>query len=152
MRKNTGFTLIELMIVVAIISIILAFALPAYSEQMKQSRRADAKTALTTLAQLQESFYIDNGNRYAANLVGNNSLRCDTKGICLKSGEIAFSVEGYYKVTVESNDFAVGYLLKATARAAEAQAHDDNCQVFSLNSRNQKLSYNASSAISEDCW
>lgn len=155
MRRTKGFTLIELMIVIGIISAIMVFAFPAYIEQMKKARRNDAKTVLVTLAQLQESFYVDNGNRYAANLVGDASLNCHTKGICVKSGDTALSVEGYYTLTVEAGDtanLATSFRIKATALANGAQKDDSYCQVFSIDSRGRKLSYNSGNTISENCW
>jgi type IV pilus assembly protein PilE len=155
MQRTKGFTLIELMIVVGIIGAILVFALPSYVEQMKKSRRNDAKTVLVTLAQLQESFYIDNGNRYAANLVGDASLNCHTKGICVKSGDGAISVEGYYQLGIEAGstgNLATSFLIKATALAGGAQKNDSKCKVFSIDSRGRKLSYDASNTASEHCW
>src|SRR5882724_9298948 len=49
-----GFTLIELMIVVAVVAILAVVALPAYQDSMRKSRRADAIAALTRLQLLQE--------------------------------------------------------------------------------------------------
>lgn len=61
-----GFTLIELMIVVAIVAIIASIAYPSYQEQVRQSRRADAQAALYELSQFMERFYSTNG-RYVTN-------------------------------------------------------------------------------------
>ena len=60
MYTHKGFTLIELMIVVAIIGILAAVALPTYREHIVKSRRADAKIALQHLANEQEQFFLDN--------------------------------------------------------------------------------------------
>ncbi len=59
--KSAGFSLIELMIVVAIIAILAAVAFPSYQESVKKSRRSDAQTALLGFAQAMERHYTDNG-------------------------------------------------------------------------------------------
>lgn len=57
--RTNGFTLIELMIVVVIIGILAGIAYPSYQNHMRQTRRSDAKIALTKVASLQEKFYSD---------------------------------------------------------------------------------------------
>jgi type IV pilus assembly protein PilE len=60
MRRMRGFTLIELMVVVAVIAILMAIAVPAYRESVRKSRRAVAQTCLTEFAQYMERFYTTN--------------------------------------------------------------------------------------------
>lgn len=60
-----GFSLIELMIVVAVIGVLAAIAYPNYQEYMAKTRRADAQSALSELAQFMERRYTTNG-RYGA--------------------------------------------------------------------------------------
>ncbi len=58
-RRIAGFTLIEMMIVVAAIAILAAVALPSYREYIKKSRRAEAQSYLMTIAARQQQFLVD---------------------------------------------------------------------------------------------
>ncbi len=65
-RRLAGFTLVELMIVVAILGILAAVALPAYQQNVRSGARAEAQSLLLQVAANQERFYSDN-NTYSAN-------------------------------------------------------------------------------------
>lgn len=64
--KQRGFTLIELMITVAIVAIIASIAYPSYRDSMIKNRRASAKSLLADVAQRQQQFLMDN-RAYAGN-------------------------------------------------------------------------------------
>lgn len=59
LRRSAGFTLIELMIVVVIIGILSAVALPSYKEYVRKGRRADAQQHLMALAQANQQHFLD---------------------------------------------------------------------------------------------
>ncbi len=67
-KKQQGFTLIELMIVVAIIGVLAAVAIPAYSDYVKKSEAASALATLKSLITPAELFYQENGTGSAAGL------------------------------------------------------------------------------------
>ena len=69
MNREKGVTLIEMLIVIAIISILVSIAYPSYQESIIQSRRADAQAALMGLAQAMERHYTSNGT-YAGAATG----------------------------------------------------------------------------------
>jgi len=156
--KNKGFSLIEIMVVIAIIGILLAIALPAYDKQMLKSRRADAKTTLLALSQLQETFNMNYGNSYASSLLdaaASGGLDCDNKGLCKQVGGNAVTPDGHYTLAVTdlqggSTDFISGFILTATIASGKAQDDDwekSQCKEFSINSRGQKTSKPTGS-----CW
>lgn len=68
--KMAGFSLIELMVAVAIVGILAAVAMPSYQEYVRQSNRSAAKSVLLENAQLMEQFYTEN-NQYKKDIGGN---------------------------------------------------------------------------------
>lgn len=59
-KKGFGFTLIELMITVAIVGILSAIAYPSYTSHLKKSNRAAAEAHLMDIAQRQQQYFMDN--------------------------------------------------------------------------------------------
>lgn len=120
-RSTKGFTLIELMIAVAVIGILIAIAVPAYRDQTMKSRRADAITALEKAAARQEQYYFQH-NAYTtteSNLGG--------------AATYITSPEGYYRVVVtQPNGSDQEYTLTATPVSGGPQASDAKCTTFTL--------------------
>lgn len=58
-RRYQGFTLMEMLIVVAMVSILAAVAIPSYREYIKKSRRAEAQSYLLSVAARQQQFLVD---------------------------------------------------------------------------------------------
>ena len=67
MRKFLGFTLIEVLVTVAIVAILAAIAIPSYSQYVQKTRRTDAQEKLLDLAAQQERWFF-NKNQYTINL------------------------------------------------------------------------------------
>jgi len=131
MHKQRGFTLIELMITVAIVGILTAIAVPSYNSYVRRSRRADAIVALTGLAQQYERCY----TRYNAyNNANCNPVLGDTPG-----GKYTIAADD---AGVNANDFAI----KATPLGD--QAKDTACGTFKLNSAGVKSVTGAAT----NCW
>jgi type IV pilus assembly protein PilE len=66
---TTGFTLIELLIAVVIVSILSAIAIPAYQNYVASGKRAQAKSTMLNLSQMEERYYSNNYTYYAASAV-----------------------------------------------------------------------------------
>jgi type IV pilus assembly protein PilE len=75
MKRTLGFTLIELMIVVAIVGILATIALPAYTDYITRSRIPDATSALAAKRVQMEQFFQDN-RRYDQDASGNANPAC----------------------------------------------------------------------------
>jgi type IV pilus assembly protein PilE len=149
-----GFTLIELMVVVVIATILVSIATASYFDQVRQSRRTEAKTALLDLAGREESYFSTNGSIYTntATSLGYTALPATTPN-------------GYYTVTVAciaAQGAALGcdpnagapngpaYYLTATPVAGKTQANDTQCTSFSVDSLGNQFSTGSYTAA--QCW
>lgn len=105
-KKQTGFTLLEILIVVVIIGILGSLSVPAYNKIIRRSNVSDAMYNLDMLATAESKYFIANG-RYTSNLsnletpLKGNSSTISTKKFTYSAGEIR---EGNYCIYSESND------------------------------------------------
>jgi type IV pilus assembly protein PilE len=112
--------LIEAMIVVAVIGILAAVALPSFLDSIRKSHRADAFAALSAVQQAQERWR-SNRSTYAASLT--NGATDTPPGLGLS----AASSKGYYALSIGAVD-ATGYTAIATGADGTTQAGDGNCR------------------------
>lgn len=116
--KNKGFTLIELMIVVAIIGIISAIGYPSYLDYIKKTRRSDGHLALLNASQSLERCKATNFS-FAS---------------CTLSANLTESDEGDYAISLETT--ATTYVVTATAQ--NKQTSDDKCPTMTLNDKGEQ--------------
>ena len=161
MNKNKGFTLIEVMIVVAIIGILAAIAYPSYAEQVKQSRRTDAKAGLYRIAQQQEEYFIQNLS-YASNTTklgdSNSALKTLDTSISIDSPEreYSLSIVAVNPANCESDSTKPCTSYTVMASVQNRQAMDDACATMSLNNLGQETAQKKSGgsliAATARCW
>lgn len=151
MRTTQGFTLLELMITVAIIGILAAIAIPNYNAYVLRGNRTVAKTILAEVASRQESFFTDR-KTYATVLGPGTSppglgYPADTFYFG-KNGTPSSSATGaLYAVTLVAT--ATSFTVTATAQAGSAQAKDTQCASLSLTNTGVK---SATGGGGSDCW
>ncbi len=129
MKNQNGFTLTELMVVVAVLALIITIAYPAYTDQVRKTRRKDGMSALTTAAQNLERCYTTTNDYTNATCTGLFPITSD---------------EGWYQVSMTAST-ATTYTLTATALNDQA---NDVCANLTLTHTGAK----GSSSGRTDCW
>lgn len=133
-KKLNGFTLLEMLIVVAIAGILASVAYPQYTEYVRRAARADAMVLLLDAANKQEQYYADN--------------RSYTDDLSLINVPTT-SENGYFTIAVEVPDSGTSFTITATA-AAGAVAGDTACTTFTITDTGVKGSTGTSDT--DDCW
>lgn len=130
-----GFSLTELMIAVAIVTILGAFALPSFTGQVMRSNRIDATSALMRVAAEQEKFYLQN------NTYGDTSDLGDP-----------VTDSGYYTLAIPTAN-ATTFTITATPTSGGPQVNDKTCVSFSIDANGRRSAIDSDSADSSAaCW
>lgn len=134
MRHQAGFTLIELMIAVAIVGILAGLAMPVYTDYVNQARRSDGFEALRSASQRLEQCF----SQYGTYEDTNNCRIADT----LDSGNKISSPEGHYRVQ-KGTLSATAYTLEAVPQGEQA---NDPCGTLTLDNTGDR------GADHSGCW
>ncbi|MFK7734140.1 MAG: type IV pilin protein [Pseudomonadales bacterium] len=137
-KRQAGVTLIELMIVIVIISILAAVAVPSYEESVRKSRRAEAMTSLMSVMQQQERFFL-------------NNLSYSTSFAALgysDGSDANFETEnGHYLITAAACGAGIAQCVLLTATPQGGHTGDGT---LGLNSQGQKTA--TGKALSASAW
>jgi len=140
MRAETrGFTLVEMMVVVAIIAILAGIAYPSYMDSVRRARRADASRALMEAAAAMERYFSQN-HSYAGATLGAGATDVYPGA----------SPERFYTVSFNATPTATAYTLVATPVAGTTQA-SDKCGNFTLNQLSVRA-VTGTGATAAECW
>lgn len=150
MKKSKGFTLIELMIVVVIVGVLAAVAIPAYRSFVLKSHRSDAINGLLDAASRQARYYTTY-NQYATAMSGSAS----SLGYAADPNPVPSTTNTYYKVSIVPSS-----VTQATASAPAAfqlqavpngtQANDTSCGTFLYDDLGRKTVSGTGTVAS--CW
>ncbi len=142
MKKEQAFTLVELMVMVAIIAILAAITIPSYSQYVQQARRADARAMLLQASQWMERFRSENNSSYAGAVL--------PAGLSRTPSECGVDCAAQYSISL-SNVAAGTYTLNAEPAGVMAQ---DECGTLTIDNTGLRTAKKGSSAAADlqQCW
>ncbi len=140
-QNQTGFNLIELMIVIGVLAILAAIAIPAYTEQVRKTRRNEARKELLQIAAAQERF-LTNCGIFAPTMAGAQATCTGLGGVSPRTTE-----HGTYRISMSAVTATTWTL---TAVPQGAQALDTKCANLTLT--HLAVKGRSGTAPIRECW
>lgn len=146
---RSGFTLIELMIVISILALLVSIALPSYTGYVARARRADARTQLLQIAQFMQRFYAANDDYQKDR--ADNAVSTQIPASLKQSPPDGEAIYRFVPGTLSATSFEI-----SMEPVPGGPMADDKCGTFALNSSGVRSVVVAgvrdTSALRDSCW
>ncbi|MDT7836349.1 type IV pilin protein [Aquabacterium sp. OR-4] len=144
--RRRGFTLIEMLITLAVVAILATVAWPTYQNAVRKGRRADAMAAIAQVMQAQERWRSER-----------TSYKTDMSGLLPNNRTV--SADGHYAISLADGSVtATGYTVLATVQSGSPQASDSVCATMRVVVAGGSITYgslnasNVANAAPDPCW
>ncbi len=163
-RRETGYTLVELMIVLVILGVLASWGIPMYFDNVRDARRSDAIGSLNRVLAQQELFYSNNQSNYTVSVAnlgfGGFSGSAIFGGTFPGFGgpDTTVSEDNHYAIKLgpcaaPNGSTSVCIQLEATPVAGSSQAKDTDCALIAINSMGRQTARKAdNSNNNQECW
>lgn len=142
---SRGFTILEMLIVIGIVGILAAVALPAYGDYVRRGQLPEAFSGMADLRVKLEQYYQDN-RQYGTS--GGNCADVATPGWATSTPTLTYAGSQFFTFTCAVTAAGQGYTLTATGSAGRATGH-----VYTLTHANQRATTQfKGAAVTRTCW
>lgn len=146
MKKQTGFTLIELMIVVVVIAILAAIAIPSYTGYITRAKRAEVKALMSAVVQEQEKYFV--ANLQYTGVLGASGLDYKTE-----SGALLPDSKAYQITLAPCSGTAYATCAKVQANVDPTKIKDDDCNYMSIQTDGKRAAKKKDGSDNDNyCW
>ncbi|VUD47045.1 Fimbrial protein [Thalassocella blandensis] len=153
--KQHGFSLIELIIAIAIVGILAAIAVPSYQEQVERGNLSECSSFALKMSSMLEKYYTQNLT-YPASLTDNSGLGLGAAGVVSETGKCSASIAavGGSCAVDDVDERCYGYTLSVSRASAGSSSLRKTCNTLTLTHRGQKgaIDIDGNASGVDECW